>query len=197
MRKSDTTIFILLILSLFVVFLACSGQNTEQLVKNFETVYNSHNVEKIMSLYADDAIFEVLNQFRFTRLEKIRGVAQYDSALDLSMTITDIEVRGDTAFFKLTERNNWFKAMGVEAAYFDPTYIIFHENLVFSLKASATMESIKAIQAAMEGFMPWAKENAPDRMAEMMPDGGLIYNAENAIKIVEVTKEFKASTKNK
>ncbi|MCP4583736.1 MAG: nuclear transport factor 2 family protein [candidate division Zixibacteria bacterium] len=182
---------------LTIILLNCSGQNPEQLVEKYETLYNSHDVEKLMSLYSDEAVFEVVGLFKLSDTEKIRGVAQYDSALDLTMTISDIKVRGDTAFFKLQENNDWLHAMEIEAAYYDPAYIVFRKNLVYHIKAEASPETMEAFKTAMEGFWPWANENAANRLAEMIPDGEFIYNAQNAVKVVKIINEYKASMKNK
>jgi ketosteroid isomerase-like protein len=195
MKKSGFPEFGFMLILLFNIVLNCAQKSPEQLVQNFEGIYNSHDVEKIMSLYSNDAVFEVAGMFKFSDREKIRGAAQYDSALSLTMTISHIEVRGDTAFFKLKENNDWLDVMGIAAAYYDPAFIVFNNNKIQHLKAIGTQETMKAFQDALAGFMPWVNENRSEKFAEIAPGGKLIFTVESAVKFLDMAKEYKQFSK--
>ena len=186
MIKHTTVFFILSIL--FVVLFACS-QNSDDLAKRYPVIYNTHNVEEIVSLYTDDAVFEVVGQFSLSGNNQIHGITKYDSVLNISMSIGDIEARGDTVICSLAETNDWLKISEIGEANYTVIFI-FEDGLIKHLRAEAKPETQQAFGKVLSPLMEWAKENKKDLLTEMMPEGRFIYNAENARKILALLRSW-------
>jgi hypothetical protein len=146
-----------------------------------------------MSLYDDDAVFEVVGQFSLAGKNQIRDITKYDSVLNVYMTISNIESRGDTTFCNLTETNDWLKTAEVGKTYYTVKFI-FHKGLIKHLYAKAKPETQKSFSQVLSPLMNWATENKAEVLEEMMPEGRFIYNAENAKKSLALLRSWKESS---
>ena len=180
------------IFSLVILTFSCSP-NLKQLTQNYPTVYNTHKVNDIVNLYADDAVFEAVDQFSLSGKDQIRGIAKYDSALNIKMSVSDIETVRDSVFCNLSETNDWLQIAEIGEAHYSVVFI-FKDGLISKISASAKPETAEAFNNVLTLFLNWAKENKSDLLAEMMPEGKFIYNAENAMKTLTMLTEWKEST---
>lgn len=94
MIKHRTIVSIISIL--FLILFACSS-NPADSVKRYAETYNTHNVKEIVSLYADDAVFEVVGKFSITGKKQITDITEYGSVLHSRMAVSNIEKRSNTA----------------------------------------------------------------------------------------------------
>ena len=186
MKKQTYVVFII---SLLIVALSCSP-NQSDLINRYAKTYNAHNVEEIVSLYADDAVFEVVGQLSLTGKNQMRDIAKYDSVLNIHMSISNIESHGDTAFCNLTETNEWLKTAEIGEAYYGVKFI-FKDGLIKHLRAETKPETQLAFSQVLSPLMKWANENKVDALEEMMPEGKFIYNAENARKTLNLLRSWK------
>jgi len=181
------------ILVLLPLILSCSP-NLKQLTQHYPTVYNTHNVNDIVNLYADDVVFEVMGQFSINGKDQIKGITKYDSVLNIKMSISNIETAGDSVFCNLTEKNDWLQIAEIGEAHYSVMFI-FKDGLISKISASAKPETAEAFNNVLAPLMIWARENKSDLLTEMMPEGKFIYNAENANKTLTLLTEWKESTK--
>ncbi len=179
----------LLVLLMFI-FLSCAPKLDER-VKTYEQAYNSHDVEKIMSFYADDIKFEVVGFFVKEGKEEVRSLTEYDATVNIHMSISNIKINGDTATFTLIESNDWFRLAGVEELVYEPNRIVFRNGLITEIRAEITPESAKAASKAWQTMMQWASKEHSEALAELMPGGKFIYTAETAKKWLELLKEWR------
>jgi len=186
--KSWLPIFVL------VIFIFSCSSNLTQLTQNYPIVYNTHKVNDIVNLYADDAIFEVIGQFSFNGKDQIRDITKYDSVLNIKMSVSNIETVRDSVFCNLSETNDWLQVAEIgEAHYF--VIFVFKDGLISKISASAKPETAEAFNNVLTPLMIWAKENKSDLFNEMIPGGKFIYNAENAMKTLNLLTEWKESTR--
>ena len=176
-----------------ILIFSCSS-NLTQLTQNYPIVYNTHNVNDIVNLYADDAVFEVVGQFSLSGKDQIRGITKYDSVLNIKMSVSNIETVGDSVFCNLSETNDWLQIAEIGEAHYSVIFV-FRDGLISKIIASAKPETAEAFKNVFTPLMIWAKENEPDLLSEMMPGGKFIYNAENAVKTLTLLTEWKESTK--
>jgi len=186
--KTSLPIFVLIIL-----IFSCS-ENPTQLSQNYPIVYNTHNVNDIVNLYADDAVFEVAGQFSLNGKDRIRDITKYDSVLNINMSVSNIETVRDSVFCNLSETNDWLQIAEIGEAHYSVIFI-FKDGLISKIIASAKPETAKAFNNVLTPLMIWAKENRSDLITEMMPEGKFIYDAENAMKTLNLLTEWKENTK--
>jgi len=185
---------ILLLILVFVLLNLSCSQNLTQLTQNYPIVYNTHNVNDIVNLYADDAVFEVMDQFSLSGKDQIRGITKYDSVLNIKMSVSNIETVKDSVFCNLSETNDWLQIAEIGEAHYSVIFV-FKDGLISKISASAKPETGKAFNNVLTPLLVWAKEDKPDLLTEMMPEGKFIYNAENATKTLNLLTEWKESTK--
>ncbi len=186
--------------SLFLIITVLSGivfscsTDPADLAKRYPETYNTHKVEEIVSLYADDAVFEVAGNFSLFGKDQIRNITKYDSVMNIHMTISNIITRGDTVVCNLTETNDWLKTAEIGEAFYTVKFI-FHDGLIKHLQANTMPETQQAFSQVLSPLMEWAAENNEKTITEMMPDGKFIYSAENAEKNLALLRSWKSSLK--
>jgi len=191
MKKNYKTWFPIFVLAILIF--SCSS-NLTQLTQNYPIVYNTHNVNDIVNLYADDAVFEVMGQFSLNGKDQIRDITKYDSVLNINMSVSNIETVRDSVFCNLSETNDWLQIAEIGEAHYSVIFI-FKDGLISKIIASAKPETAKAFNNVLTPLMIWAKENRSDLIIEMMPEGKFIYDAENAMKNLNLLTEWKENTK--
>ena len=178
-------IHLLLIFTLF----SCTPDPAKQ-VRTYEKAHNDHDVNKVMSLYTDDIIFEITGSWRKSGRDQVHGLAEWDSVTGSNMIISDIVEGKDTVRFRLKEKNDWFRAIGIEYMYYDPCIMVFSGGLIKELKATVTEESSEAFRVRWPLVYQWlSMEKEPD-MTRLIANGEFVYNAENANKWLLLLKEW-------
>ena len=186
--------FFLLLLFAMVIASCSPKPSPVELVMTYEDAYNSYDLDRFLSLFAEDATFEVVGQFVFKGKEDIRRVAEYDSVLNLHMSIIRLSTKADTVFCDLTETNDWLKTAGIGEARYTGRFV-FEDGLMKLIEGKATPETDLAFNQVLNPLMEWASEERPEELAQMMPEGKFVYNAENAKKSLALLREWQEATK--
>ena len=174
----------------FIIIIGCSPE-LDNLVKTYEQAHNNHDVEKVMSLCSNDIRFEIVGTWTKSGKEQVRELAEWDTATNSNMNISDIEVRADTAIFKLKEGNDWFRLAGIEFMYYEPCKMVFHDGLIKEIKAELTQKSLKDFQEVWPSIFQWISEERNKELSELMPDGEFVYSAENAKQWLCLLREWR------
>lgn len=180
------------LLLLPLMMLSCSPE-LDGRVKAYEKAYNSHDFERIMSLYAEDATFGVAGQFVLQGKEKIRGITEYNIALNVYMSFSECIIQGDTVICKLAETNDWIKMAGIKEAYYSAVFV-FGDGLIKLIIAEPTPETSEAFMQVLKPLVEWATKESPQRLAEMMPEGEWVYNEANANRWLFLLYEWQKET---
>lgn len=178
----------------FLLVLASCSPKPIDLVMAYEHAYNSHDLGELLPLFADDATFELMGQFVLKGKEDIRNVAEHDFALHIHMTIDQVVQKGDTVFCELIEMNDWVEVSEIDEAFYSAQFV-FERGLIKHIGGTPTPETEKAFEKVLTPLLEWASEHRPEQLAEMMPEGKFVYNAENAGKSLALLREWKESTK--
>lgn len=185
-------LFSLLILSAATI-MSCSPKPVD-LVKAYQRAYNSHDLDGLISLFADDATFEVVGQFVLKGKEDIRHMAEYDFTLHIHMTVNRFTTRGDTVFCELIEINDWLEVAGIEEALYTARFV-FDDGLIKLIRGKSSPQTEKAFNQVLKPLLEWASKERLEQLAEMMPEGKFVYNAENAKKSLVLLREWQDATK--
>lgn len=182
-----------LLWTLVLMVLACTP-DLSQLVRAYVEVYNNHDVEKIMSFYADDIRFENVGVWLKTGKQEVRKITEWDTATHIVMKVSNITVQGDTVTFSLLETNDWLKLAGIGEALYEPSRIVFRDGKIAVIQAKLTEESLDRWLPKWNAILAWAKEHRPDRLAEVMPEGAFVFGADYAHKWLELLEEWRQTT---
>ena len=182
--------FLPIVAAVFVFLMSCAPDLAER-VREYEAIYNTHDVDKIMSFYTDDVRFEIVGVWVKHGKESVRELAEWDEATNLRMTISDISVSGDTATFILAEQNEWWTLAGIGEVRYEPCVTVFRDGLICELRATMTQESIDAYAKSWPSIIAWAKQHRPELVAELLPGGRFIYGREPARKWLSLLQEWR------
>jgi len=175
----------------FVVslILAC-GQKPADVITAYQEAVNAGDIDRVMSLYADEARFQVPGLFDLQGPEALRGLAQYDRVLNTVLEFSRMEIRGDTVYCQAKETNDWIETADIGEFYYEGV-IVVRRGRIETIEASFTPETDRAFRRVMMPLMEWARTERPEELAELMPQGEFLYNAENAKKNLSLLREFK------
>jgi hypothetical protein len=180
---------------LILLVLSCSSKPTA-IVKSYVEAYNARDLERLLSLHSENVTFEVVGQVSIQGKEKVRDLAEYDFALNITMSLGECRTRGDSVMCELAETNDWLKATGIEEAHYSVTFVV-GDGLIESIRAQQVPETAQAFKEVLGPLLEWASEHRPQQVAEMMPEGEFIYNAENARKSLLLLREWKGGLQGK
>ncbi|NIN00544.1 MAG: hypothetical protein GTO24_21410 [candidate division Zixibacteria bacterium] len=186
-------VLLLLVLSVALFITSCSPKPVD-LVKAYGHAYNSHDLAELLPLFAEDATFDLMGQFVLKGKEDIRNVAEYDFALHIHMTIDQVVQKGDTVFCELIEMNDWLEVSKIDEAFYSAQFVV-ERGLIKHIRGTPTPETEKAFEEVLTPLLKWASEHKPEQLAEMMPEGKFVYNAENAEKSLAILREWKQAAK--
>ena len=182
--------FVLILIS-GIIFISC-GKKPATIVKEYEEAYNSHNVNKLVSLFSKDAVIELspINKLRGTL--QIKGYAEFDSVLNSHITISDIAESNGRAFFVMNKESDFLKTIGIDSAKYS---VIFKTDggKIVHISGSTTIETDNKFKEFQEPFMLWAARKRLDVLNDIMPNGNIVYSAMNAKKYLDLVMDWKRS----
>lgn len=185
----------IILISLFTI--SCN-QNSITLVKKYEKLHNSHDIEDVMLLYHDDIKFELVGTWIKSGKEEIRELEEWDRALNSNLKFETFEVRGDSVFCKVIEKNDWFKAVGIEQIIHDPTIFIVSKRRIKKIIANPSEEIGKEIGAKLGSVYSWSKITKDSTINELIKDGEFIYSNKSAkkwLKLLDKWNTYNAENK--
>jgi len=196
MKLYPNKLLALSLLLLFAIVIAsCSPKpNPVDVVKAYENAYNAYHLHTLLPLLADDVTFEVVGQFVVKGKEDVRQVAEHDFALTIHMSFSGFTTKGDTVFCDLTETNDWLKTAGIGEARYAGKFVV-EGGLIKLIEGKLTPETDKALSQVLNPLMEWASKERPEQLAQMMPEGKFVYNAENALESLALLREWQEATK--
>jgi len=180
----------IIIISLFI--LSCSKNNL-RLVKTLEDLHNSHDIDGVMSLYHDSITFELVGIWVKSGKEEIRELEEWDSALNSNLKFQTFEIKGDSVFCKVIEKNDWFKAVGIEKIIHDPTVFIIEKGSIKKIIAYPSEKIGKEIGAIIGSIYAWSNKTGDSTIFELIKDEEFIYSEDTAKKWLELLNKWNKS----
>lgn len=194
MRAGQWIAFGVMALFLALVAGACSkSAGLTERVMAYQNAYNEHSVDEVVGMFAGNAFFEIVGNMRLQGRSEIRDLTEYEIALNIQLSITNPQVRGDTVSCKVAVTNDWLTVAGIDTARFDATFV-FETGKIERLVSRPSTATAKAIKDILVPLTRWASEYRPDLLQDVMPDGTFVYNAVTAEKALALLIEWQDAT---
>jgi ketosteroid isomerase-like protein len=181
---------LLLPLILTISFSSCSEPRLDDLVREHIRALNSDDIEKNLTFFADDAVFEIFDGLKLSGKDQLRELMETDVVNKARLTINDIKVEGDTVIAKLTEKNESYRLLGIEEDSFSAIYK-FRGRLLEKVKLEVTPEGAKLYDEKYKPFAEWASKERPEEFKKQETGG---YTAENCRLYLSLLKEWRDKT---
>jgi hypothetical protein len=187
--KSTMTVPWALLLSLILIFSdsSCSKPNVGDIVRAHIQAVNTDDVEKNLTFFADDIVFEMDSYGKLSGKDQLRGLMESDVVNKARLTIDDIEVEGDTAIVKLREKNEIFRLLEIEDPPFVATFK-FRNRFIEKVKLESPSESAKLWDEKYRPFAEWASQEHPEEFKRAETGG---YSAENCRLYLSLLREWR------
>jgi len=165
-------------------------------VKKFQDRVNQHDVEKIMSMFTENATFEIVGLSKFSGKQNVKNVFEYDVGVNTNLEFINCESEGNTVQCQILERNDRLEAIGINELKYSSCVFNFKINLIQNFKAQIPPQAVQYNAEVGRKFIPWLKENYQDKHKRMfMDDGRFIYNRENGKDVVQLLRKWREEQK--
>ena len=170
--------------------------NLIDLVESFQERVNQHDVEKIMSMFTEDATFEIVGLSKFAGKQHVKIIFEYDVGVNTNLQFINCKSEGNTVHCKILERNDRLDAIGISILKYSSCIFTFKDGLIESFAAEIPPDFVEYNSKILKKFIPWLTENHPNEYSRMfMHDGRFIYNRENGRDVVPLLRKWREEQK--
>ena len=156
---------VVLYLLLMLLLTTSCNQKLEERVQAYLDAHNSGDVETELSLFAENAKFEIVDQWSREGQEDLRALIETDVVLQSHLTIKDVKVSKNKVTCNLEERNDWLKLAGVDPLHYEFREFIFEKGLIKEIRSKQSEEDVKTLEKFRGDFGEWAFEHRKEEMA--------------------------------
>ncbi len=190
LHKRSTVLLTAVVISFLL--LGCSTEKAKiAVVTEYEQTSDKHQIDSLLSLFSDDAQVEFVGMGPvLTGKSMIAEKARYDSVLDAQITIHVDQVERDTVFATAVETDKWLNQAGLPPSVYSPVMFVISKGKITDLQAQLSDSSVAAINHIMQGLIPWAQSNEPDKLNELLPQGAFSYSVKSASLSLELLKDW-------
>ena len=136
--------------------------------------HNSHDVDKELYYYTDDARFQTVGKWTKDGKEQIRQLLEKDALLNSHLTYTFCRESADTVTCRVREENDMLRAAGIDAIYYDSAVHTFEGLYITEIRVKQSAESEQALEQASASFNRWASQKYGEALAQLSGSGGNI-----------------------
>ena len=155
----------------------------------FITAHNDHDLEKALSFLSDDF------QLHFTEYDikvdkkEIANVLGWDKGVNGQVSYKNLVVEGDSITGWFTEKNDFFKLLGIDDCKAKITYTFDKSRLIVK-QTYTPLANQPSFHEKMQPAVEWARENRPDELNEIYHQNQMQFNQEMGERWVELLKEW-------
>jgi hypothetical protein len=183
---------LLFIFPLSLLTLSCTkSPSPEDIVGEFVDAFNEHDVTRQMEMFSDSIVFDIPRMsVHFVGKEAQLPIAEYDTALHAEMTLTNVKTETDTLFCSITETNDWLEAADIPSAYYPDSYFVVDNDKISYIHADPADSTVDRISEVLSSFVPWAYQNHPEEMSQLLSHGRFVYGGANGTLVVSLLREW-------
>ena len=112
-----------------------NSNNLIDLVKTFQEKVNQHDVEEIMSLFTEDAEFEIVGLSKFSGKQNVKNIFEYDVAVNTNLQFINCKSEAGRVHCQILERNDRLDAIGISELKYSSCVFSFRNGLIKSFAA--------------------------------------------------------------
>ncbi len=183
---------ILFIFSL-LIFISCSKEKTQEVVKSYITAHNTHDIENVLAFYDENIVFELKGVWTKKGVSEMQFFEEWDAALNSNLKLESITSKGDTVFCRVVENNDWFRAIDITDLVHDPVVFVVNNGKIKKIIAYPSEKTGKEIEAAIGVLYQWSQKVKDSTINDLIQNGQFVYSAKAAEKWLDLFNKWKAS----
>lgn len=177
----------------FVVVACSQAPVYSQTVSEFQKLKNEGSVELVLDMFADRPSLHFGPLGTITGLDEIRGILEYDRALDAQLRFEDCVTAALEVSCRVVETNDWLRSVDIESITYDESKFTFtSDGRIQSVASALSVESGLLLGAAMAEFHVWATTYEPIEYAGLFSENGtFVYNYQNGERILALLRKWR------
>ena len=163
------------------------------LVRAYEEVFNRHDLEAVVALFADDA---VLQNAWINGIYKADIKIQHDFVFGLNQTIQNSEcsVVKDTVACKALVRDDCIKAAGIDGYHYTSVEYVFEDMKIYRVTGTESSDDGQTMEGFYDGMFGWSGAHRPEENSKLSDSNGSpIVNRETGKIYVKLCQEYAAT----
>ena len=177
---------------LVVVLLGgCVVSNPGETVIAYLQVHNTHDVDSAMMFWADSASYRVVPDFSTAGINNIREVEAWNAALHSELTGSGYQVKGDTVWFTMTEKNDWYEAAGLEVHTYTDVRVVARQGKMVNFLITRDPQLGREEGELTAHVLEWARLHGyQEDLVILAPEGTFVRTPESAPVFVRLTERY-------
>lgn len=168
--------------------------NYINLVKAYESANNAHDIDTVMTMFTEDAQFELVGQETLPNREAIQAIHEYDKGINTRLTFQNCSVEGLIVTCTVAEQNDWLIAANLGEIFYPSSIFTFTETgKIQKIAATLSAEDGAAMGGVLAEFIPWLMaERAQESAPLFTPEGQFVYSEANGLLVVDLLAQWQA-----
>lgn len=166
----------------FIKFISPEIAHSQEIIYKYIEAHNSHDVQRELSFYHPEVVFEIENTWTKQGLREMEELARWDSTLYSNLHIEAIEWKNDSLFCNVIENDDWFSAIGIQNVKHERTLFVLKDEKILKIVAHPSEEIAKLISLRMEKLIEWSSTNNDSTIFSLLDNGRFVYSTANAAK---------------
>ena len=79
--------------------------NLVNIVESFQEVVNSHDVDKVLTMFTEDAVFEIVGLSKFSGKQHVKNIFEYDVGVNTELKFINCKSHRNTVSGQILERS--------------------------------------------------------------------------------------------
>ena len=177
------------IISILLISISCSEENPQEVVRSYISAHNFHNLERAMSFYDENIVFELKGVWTKQGLTEIQGLEDWDAALSSDLKLESLTSKQDTVFCRIIENNEWFKAVNITDLVHEPVVFVIDHGKIRNIIGYPSAEQGKEIETAIIDLFRWSQKVQDSTIYSLIQEGEFVYSAKAAGQWIDLFKK--------
>ncbi len=118
----------------------------KEVVRLYLVRHNAHDVDGVMTLFAEEARFEMPGRFIRCGKEEIRQTEEWEAAVHDHLRTGELVEADAEVSFRAFEANDWLRAAGVDELRYTSMTVEVRDGRITCLTAAMAPDSYNAMQ---------------------------------------------------
>ena len=120
--------------------------NPKEVVRLYLVRHNAHDVDGVMTLFAEEARFEMPGRFIRCGKEEIRQTEEWEAAVHDHLRTGELVEADAEVSFRAFEANDWLRAAGVDELRYTSMTVEVRDGRITCVTAAIAPDSYNAMQ---------------------------------------------------
>ncbi len=151
----------------------------QEIVEAFLEAANAHDIDKSLSYLDDRFVFREKGAATGMDKRSMSSLLAWDREIDSQASYEALEILEEEVHGIFSESNSLYRRLGIPKTDCRLTFRV-REGRIQEQIIDYVMGDGPTFDDALEPFLSWADEYAPDEIEELQPEGVIVFTAEMA-----------------